>query len=433
MVSADRRSVLHMIGATAIAGLAGCNSSEDETPNGTGQSGADTTDDEAATDEDTTGPLEMEEVATGNIGHAAGVNGTLTYTTDGNRKRIVYGDTEYPAFDDISRGQAPQRNEYISVNNGTAYRGREANGTIKEVIMAGDVELYSETFETNADPNYVPPSATLWDGLDGEPIWSEATAQKYHSSFRIGDEVVDPDFDGVSHVRSIGGEIAYVGWDKDENDRWDSQELVKGGSTMNSFGSDEAFAPGRPLEDIDGTPTFVKLTRSGDVIQYGDREVGSEYTERGGGDFPWIGELNGSLAFIANVARDNIEGNRPREQALWFDGEEVDRARSLGTGGMGIAHTDEGLAYSFDDDDTTGIKIGDRLEEYVASPSNVASVNGTPAYDAPGEEGNIVIYGDQKTEPQYLVLEIFEVDGDLGYLAQTEDGVPDSDVIYREA
>ena len=100
---------------------------------------------------------------------------------------------------------------------------------------------------------------------------------------------------------------------------------------------------------------------------------------------------------------------------------------------MGIAHTDEGLAYSFDDDDTTGIKIGDSLEEYVASPSNVASVNGTPAYDAPGEDGNIVVYGDQKTEPQYLVLEIFEVDGDLGYLAQTEDGVPDSDVIYREA
>jgi hypothetical protein len=31
------------------------------------------------------------------------------------------------------------------------------------------------------------------------------------------------------------------------------------------------------------------------------------------------------------------------------------------------------------------------------------------------------------------VLEIFEVDGDLSYLAQTEDGVPDSDVIYREA
>jgi hypothetical protein len=359
MVSTDRRYVLHIVGATAIAGFAGCNSSEDETPNGTGQNGADTTDEGTTTDEDTTGSLEMEEAATGDIGHAAGVNGTLTYTTDGNRKRIVHGDTEYPAFDDVSRGLAPQRNEYLSVNNGIAYRGREMNGTVREVIMIGDSELYSKTFETSADPNYVPPSATLWDTVNGEPIWSEATDQKYHSSFIIGDEKIAPDFDGVSNVRSIGGEVAYVGLNKDENDRWDSQVLVKGGSIIKEFGSNEAFAPGRPLEDIDGTPAFVKLTRSGDVIQYGDQEVISEYTEPGGGDFPWIGELGGSLAFIANVARDKIEGNRIREQALWFDGEEVDRAQSLGSKGMGIAHTDEGLAYSFDDDDTQGIKIGD--------------------------------------------------------------------------
>lgn len=433
MVSIDRRSVLHIVGATAIAGLAGCNSSEDETtPNGTDQDGADTTDEETTTDEDTTGPLEMEEVATGDIGHAAGVDGTVTYTTDGNRKRIVHGDTEYPAFDDVSRGQAPQRNEYISVDDGIAYRGREANGTIREVIMAGDVELYSETFENSADPNYVPPSATLWDTLDGEAIWSEATDQKYHSSFIIGDEVVDPDFDGVSDVRSIGGEVAYVGWNKDENDRWYSEALVKGSSTAKDFSSDEAF--GRySLTEINGVPAFVKLTRNGDVIQYGDQEVGSKYTEPGGGEFPWIGELDGSLAFIADVARDKIEGNRPREEALWFDGEEVDRAMGLGNGGLGIAHTDEGLAYSFDDDDTNGIKIGDTVEEYVVSPSRVASVAGTPAYNAPGEEGTIVVYGDQKTEPQYNVLAVFEVDGDLGYLAQTEDGVPDSDVIYREA
>lgn len=431
----DRRSVLKGIGTAAAVGLAGCSSSQDETtPEGTEQDGRETNDgtNEEENEGQTSGPLEMEEVATGDIDQAAGIDGTLTYTTAGGNQQVVHGDAEFPAFDAIERGQVPF-DDYVSVDDSIAYHGIDTNnGTIEEVIMVGDEELYRETVDASADPNEVEPSATLWDALDGEAIWSEATDQRYPSSFMIGEEQIDPDFDGVGDVQVIGDEVAFTGWRREENGIWQTEAVVKGGEVIEDF-SDTQLAGFGGLEGIAGTAAYVKDEGNGVFIQYGDQEIGGQYTNRSSGEFAWVGEIDGSLAFVAEVARDKIESDRIREQALWHDGEEIDRYESIDDDGSAIAKTDAGLAYSFSDSDTSGIVIGDTVEEYVEAPSDVASVGGTPAYDAPGDDGQVVVFGDDQTDPQYQIKHVFEVDGDLAYLAQTEDGVPDSDAIYREA
>jgi hypothetical protein len=431
----DRRSVLKGLGTAAVVGLAGCSSSQDETTPENESDPTGSTDGQTTTEDDEpAGPLEMEEVATGDIGHATGVNGEVVYTTEGGGQRVVYGGEESPAFDEIRRGLGETFNEYVDTDDGVAYHGiNRGGGTVETVIMSGDQGLYRESIEqtSGADPA---PTATLWDSVDGEAIWSEITDQKYHSGFTIGDESVDPDFDGVSAVRSIDGDVTFVGWEKGDDDRWYSQELVKGGSTAVDLSSDgETF--GRNLEDVGGTPAFVKSTRDGEVLQYGDQEVGGQYTRPGDGEIRWHGELNGDLAFVATVARDVREQEGLSEFVLWHDGEEVATHESINVNvhGNQIAATDEGLAYAFREDGASKVKVGDTAEEYIIGPSWVRSIDGTAAYDIPTENGEAVLYGEEQTDSRWSLNNIFEVDGDLAYLAQTEDGVPDSDAIYQEA
>jgi len=424
----SRRSLLRALGATATATLAGCNAlrnnntpdstdnQDDNTPSGQDESTTppEDSDQEAEATEDAD-ELALAEEAAGRIKYATAVDTVLTYATGGGRQRVVYGGNEERSFAEVSE-------VFYRVDGGVAYVGFDREDeTAYNYIMSGGDEL---TRFPSPDPTgvYNRAAGNLFDALNGEPLWATWDPEdEKPTSFMHGTTEIEPNYEAIDNVSAVGDEIGFVAYEStDSASEWQPSAIVVGDAVVEELDPLWRF---QPLRGIAGEPTYVKDEGDGSYIQHGDEQVGGSYTVRGDGEFMWIGELDGNLAFIAEVAEDKIsDPDRSEEQALWYDGTEIARYEEIGnTTDEQVAIVDDGVAYQFSDTDSRGLAVGDNVIEDEISPSQVASIDGDVAYNVFTEDGSAVVYQGQQTEPYNDIKNIFELDGDLAFLAQHEE------------
>jgi len=153
-------------------------------------------------------------------------------------------------------------------------------------------------------------------------------------------------------------------------------------------------------------------------------------------------EVNGDLAFVLNKTDEIEDENRSRLAKLWIEGEEFGLHEEI----TNPSYVDGKVTYNFRDYDQEGTRLmhgGEELGSEYRSAGGLISIDGDLAYaatlppedrpeDAPDKD-QVVVYGDTEFGPYNQVGNVFEYDGGLAFVAQTEeDAIYASRKLFRE-